>query len=244
MNFRFSAHTKGGGVQEMNQNHSSPARGRFEDKGFYIILFLCIAAVGIAGYVLFSEPKTKDDTLQGYEYSSEQSVTTGQESEPVELPEQTDSETDTEPSEEEQPDSEQTAAPVTAVRPAGGKVLRGYSDSELAYDKTMDDWRAHTGTDYSAAPGESIKAMLGGKVSAVTKDNLYGGCVRVTDGDTEILYAGLDSVSVSEGDAVDAGAVLGTAAKTLPAEAALESHVHIEMRQAGNLADPESLFVQ
>lgn len=242
----------------MNQNHNSPARGRFEDKGFYIILFLCIAAVGIAGYVLFSEPKTNDDTLQGYEYSSDESVTTGQEDGPVEIPEQTAAQTDepenaSEPAQEE--DSEataggtdeedaQTAAPVSAVRPVEGKVLRGYSDSELTYDETMEDWRAHIGTDYAATEGESVKAMLGGKVSAVTQDNLYGGCVRVTDGDTEILYAGLDKLSVSEGDTISAGDALGTAVKTLPAEATLKTHIHIEMRQAGVTTDPETLFIQ
>lgn len=32
----------------------------FEEKGFYIILFLCIAAIGIAGYVLFIAPDTND----------------------------------------------------------------------------------------------------------------------------------------------------------------------------------------
>lgn len=245
----------------MNQNHNSPARGRFEDKGFYIILFLCIAAVGIAGYVLFSEPKTNDDTLQGYEYSSDESVTTGQADESVEIPEQTAAQTEepkdaSDSAQEDAPEEHseataggtdeedaETAAPASAVRPVEGKVLRGYSDSELTYDETMEDWRAHIGTDYAATAGESVKAMLGGKVSAVTQDNLYGGCVRVTDGDTEILYAGLDKIAVSEGDTISAGDVLGTAAKTLPAESALQTHIHVEMRQAGSTADPETLFI-
>ncbi len=33
----------------------------FEEKGFYIILFLCVAAIGIAGYVLFFDPATTTD---------------------------------------------------------------------------------------------------------------------------------------------------------------------------------------
>jgi len=47
--------------------HEEPKKtgnaGRFfEEKGFYIILFLCVAAIGIAGYVLFLDPTmTTDD---------------------------------------------------------------------------------------------------------------------------------------------------------------------------------------
>lgn len=239
----------------MNQNQSNPARGRFEDKGFYIILFLCIAAVGIAGYVLFSEPNTEEETLQGYEYSSEQSVAAGQEDQTVEIPEQTDTPDQTEASAGEAESTEstestqetdtesETAAPISAVRAVEGKVLRGYSDSQLTYDETMEDWRTHTGTDYAAAAGDQVKAMLGGTVSTVAKDPLYGGCVRVTDGDTEILYAGLDKLSVSEGDTIAAGDILGTAAASVPAEATMDSHIHVELRQAGAAADPESLFL-
>ena len=42
----------------MNENQKKPGKLSrfFEEKGFYIILFLCIAAIGIAGYVLFLAP--------------------------------------------------------------------------------------------------------------------------------------------------------------------------------------------
>lgn len=41
----------------MNENQRETGRLArfFEEKGFYIILFLCVAAIGIAGYVLFLE---------------------------------------------------------------------------------------------------------------------------------------------------------------------------------------------
>ncbi|MGN1030683.1 MAG: peptidoglycan DD-metalloendopeptidase family protein, partial [Butyricicoccaceae bacterium] len=131
-----------------------------------------------------------------------------------------------------------------AVRPVAGEVVRVFSDDELTYDETMEDWRAHIGTDYAATAGEEVKSILGGTVSAVTRDDLYGGCVRVTDGDTELMYAGLDKVSVSEGDTVSAGDVLGTAAERMAAEGAQETHIHVELRTGGAVTDPESLFVQ
>ena len=40
----------------------------FEDKGFYIVLFLCVIAIGTAAYVLFLAP-TSDDSLLEYSNS-------------------------------------------------------------------------------------------------------------------------------------------------------------------------------
>ena len=48
----------------MNENPKEAGKFTrfFEEKGFYIILFLCVAAIGIAGYVLFFDPaNTTDD---------------------------------------------------------------------------------------------------------------------------------------------------------------------------------------
>ena len=49
----------------MNENQREPGRFArfFEEKGFYIILFLCVAAIGIAGYVLLLEPNETASVL-------------------------------------------------------------------------------------------------------------------------------------------------------------------------------------
>lgn len=51
-------------LEKMNENPKEAGKFTrfFEEKGFYIILFLCVAAIGIAGYVLFFDPaNTTDD---------------------------------------------------------------------------------------------------------------------------------------------------------------------------------------
>lgn len=52
-------------LEKMNENPKEAGKFSrfFEEKGFYIILFLCVAAIGIAGYVLFFDPaNTGDDS--------------------------------------------------------------------------------------------------------------------------------------------------------------------------------------
>lgn len=50
-------------LEKMNENPKEAGKFSrfFEEKGFYIILFLCVAAIGIAGYVLFFDPANTDD---------------------------------------------------------------------------------------------------------------------------------------------------------------------------------------
>lgn len=47
----------------MNENEQKTGKLSrfFEEKGFYIILFLCVIAIGIAGYVLFLQPQAAED---------------------------------------------------------------------------------------------------------------------------------------------------------------------------------------
>ena len=47
-----------------NQTETGKFARFFEEKGFYIILFLCVMAIGIAGYVLYLDPSLQEeDTL-------------------------------------------------------------------------------------------------------------------------------------------------------------------------------------
>ena len=63
--YRDGGHNRRGGARNtMNEKEKKTGSLSrfFEEKGFYIILFLCVAAIGIAGYVLFIAPATADDT--------------------------------------------------------------------------------------------------------------------------------------------------------------------------------------
>ena len=52
--------------------------------------------------------------------------------------------------------------------PCGQAVLKEYSQKAV-YSKTMGDWRAHTGIDYSAEKGTEVKSTWDGVVSKTYK---------------------------------------------------------------------------
>ena len=222
-----------------------------EDKGFYIILVLCAAAIAISGYVLFFAPLNSGASMESTEYTAGPAKTedamqaaaglSGEETLPAEETEPSAKETEPAPSGDEPVSPEPAAAPVW-VRPVEGKVLQAFSGDDLVYQKTFGDWRVHAGTDYQASSGTRVYAVADGEVTEVTQDPLWGACVTVmlSDGRTA-TYRGLaEGPKAKKGSSVKAGDVIGSVAAVVPAEAEIGSHIHLELRgRDGVTVDPE-----
>ena len=225
-----------------------------EDKGFYIILVLCIAAIAISGYVLFFAPLSGGASMESVEYTPNLPVSAEEDArtqaaagvqEPVVdtvLPTEG-AEAPEAPAEPEAPvePAEQTSAPVW-VKPVNGEVVQAFSGDNLVYQKTFGDWRVHDGADYLGASGARVYAVADGEVTEVTSDPLWGACVmlRLTDGRTA-TYRGLaEGPKVKKGSSVKAGDVVGSVAAVVPAEAEEGPHIHLELRDPdGVTVDPE-----
>ncbi len=239
-----------------------------EDKGFYIILFLCIAAIGISGYVLFFTPAPqKSEALDTsiYEPSSTTedlnpmfdddaafdtpvNATVSDHATPEEEfadPAESSSEDAAAAASAAPAASESTpvAAPIF-VRPVKGTVAMAFSGDQLVYQSVLGDWRTHNGTDYAANAGDRVYAITNGTVEDIYQDALFGECVVLQHpSDLETLYMGLhETVKVHIGDMVSAGDILGTVSSANQTEGAAGVHLHVEALQNGVRIDPESLF--
>ena len=116
-------------------------------KGFYIVLFLCVAAIGISGYYLIrsvsgSEPAQEPVTANpSVTLPDSSAVFPGEQShQPQPTPEPAAQPDDPQPKKDAE-----TAAPaqpreVVYTWPVKGQVLRGFTVEALAYDETMGDW--------------------------------------------------------------------------------------------------------
>ena len=222
-------------------------------KGFYIVLFLCVAAIGISGYYLIrtvtvgsqpSQPAAASQTVTLPDASSPAPQT--QEEEPEEpAPVQPD---DPQPL-KEPVQQEEAAAPaqpkeVVYTWPVKGEVLRGFSLETLAYDVTMGDWRTHSGLDIAAPAGTEVRAAASGIVTEVTQDVMLGTTVVIDHGGAvSTTCANLAAVpTVEVGDSVTAGDVIGSVGATAIAESALPSHLHFSVARDGVSIDPMELL--
>lgn len=228
-------------------------------KGFYIVLFLCVATIGISGYYLMqtvlnrtgmTEPVGGDASVTLPDQSVtqpliptqepvEQTQTPAVEPAPVEQPD------DPEPVKEQtqEPEEEQTEGKTLSsvfTWPVKGEILREYSVDTLSLDPTLDDWRTHGGLDIAAANGVQVLSISAGTVAQVYDDHMMGTTVVVDHGGgLQSWYSNLaQETAVREGDKVDIGSVLGTVGGTAISESSQESHLHLETTLNGKLVDP------
>ena len=126
------------------------------------------------------------------------------------------------------------------VMPVNGKVLKPFSGGELVKSETLDVWKTHDGADIAADTGTPVKAMNAGEVTKVAEDPLWGYTVMIDHGSGVMsFYYNLSSaVTVSEGDKVEAGQVIGAVGDTAEIEAAEASHLHFGVKKNGNWVDP------
>ncbi|NYE60783.1 beta-lactamase regulating signal transducer with metallopeptidase domain [Duganella sp. 1224] len=101
----------------------------------------------------------------------------------------------------------------------------------------------HKGIDFAAAKGTPVHAVASGTVIAAgpiaENDGRYGNVVIIDHGAQRSFFAHLDSVSVTAGQHVQAGALIGATGQS---GFATGPHLHMEVRQGGRNIDPASMY--
>ena len=226
------------------QNEKSGRLDRFfAGKGFYIVLALCVIVIGISAYSLAARQTALPDV--GGELSLSNPTRPPQPSEPPEVSTEPPQPVDAETGEDivaagtwEQDDV--WVAPEAWFWPVSGEIERGYTVDALAYDVTMADWRTHDGVDILAQQGEVVIAAADGTVESVQHDDLYGTTVVIDHGaGMKTIYSNLaDTPTVSPGDTVKGGDIIGSVGKTALCEIGQGSHMHFAMSRDGKSVDP------
>lgn len=224
-----------------------------EGKGFYIVLALCIAAIGVSGWFLFSS-LTGEEPADPVGGKASITVTPAPTSTiQAQKPTVTAAPRPTAtvpavaaatPSATPKPTPTPASAPTSLSWPVQGEVLTGYTVEALAYDTTMGDWRTHAGVDIAAAAGTEVRAPASGVVAQVTEDAMMGTTVVIDHGgNLTTTCSNLAAVpTVEVGDSVTVGDVIGSVGSTAIAESALPSHLHFSVEREGASVDPMELL--
>ncbi len=142
--------------------------------------------------------------------------------------------------------SSQISAQILYISPVNAEILNKYSGNKPVKSLTMGDWRLHTGVDYKAQKGTSVKASAEGIVSKIYNDAMWGTSVEIEHEDkkTSIYRSLSDKVFVEKGQKVTSGQVIGTVGNTAKIESAEDSHLHFEIKQNDKFLDPESVITK
>ena len=218
--------------------------GFFTGKGFYIVLFLCAAVIGLSAWMMAAGNETMDKLEQSsisFDNSRVETVIIPPQSQieeaaPVIKPAPADKESVLVWNEEELAAVE---APLY-IWPVQGELERGHDLENLNYDVTLRDWRTHEGLDICAALGTPVAAVSAGQVLSLEQDGLYGTVVSIDHGDGLVsVYANLAEIpTVSVGDWVNAGDTIGSVGSTALCEVGQGTHLHFAMKLDGEAIDP------
>lgn len=98
----------------------------------------------------------------------------------------------------------------------------------------------HQGLDIGAAAGTPIYAAASGTIEVATSNNSYGNYVMVNHGSgTTTVYAHMESMTVSSGQYVTQGQIIGYVGST---GITTGPHLHYEVRVDGSRVDPSQYY--
>lgn len=123
------------------------------------------------------------------------------------------------------------------------KILKEYAEDHLLEDKTTGDWKTHQAIDFEGAEGTPVLAVFDGTIEKVEESMMDGLCITIDHGSNlKTVYKCLASeTSVKKGDKVKTGQEIGKISTNLT-EKADGPHLHFELYNNGNLADPTGYF--
>ncbi len=239
-------------------------KGSTAGKWFYALVFISIITVGTTGHII----RTQNDAITkmaeniGEDTPKLPPVATmptpisenkapSEISKPVMVPESLWESDDVEPvsNEEEEAYEEVSATPkedaiIRLALPVPGDIIKGHSDTELTYSKTMDDWRIHKGVDIRIPIGTTVVASYPGTVAESTVDPAYGVTIMIDHGSGVMTrYSNLSSPNmVKVGAFIDGGTAIGVVGDTAEFEISDEAHLHFEVIKDGLSVNPEEYF--
>lgn len=133
----------------------------------------------------------------------------------------------------------------STVYPVSGDVIRAYDGVTPVSWAALSCMKVHAGLDLAGEAEEDVLCVMDGVVAGTARDELWGWRVAVdqTDGQ-RMTYAGLLMAAVQAGESVTRGQALGTLMESIPCEAELGTHLHLELARGEEARDPQTVLPQ
>ncbi len=130
---------------------------------------------------------------------------------------------------------------IGMINPTMGAILKPFSQGELVYSKTTDDWRTHNGADLASTENGEVKAAADGVISKAYEDKLLGFVIEIVHtGGVTTRYGNLSSIDKVQPEAeVKKGDVIGNVGSSSVLEAGEEPHLHFEVLKDSTRQNPE-----
>lgn len=121
-------------------------------------------------------------------------------------------------------------------------ILKGFSDTELQFNATLNQWESHKAIDFVAPSGTNVLAVYAGTVSDIYNNYMEGTVIVLDHGDNlKTVYKSLDENALVEiGATVSAGDAIGTVGNTAMSEVDDGDHIHFEVWKDDQKINPSA----
>ena len=129
--------------------------------------------------------------------------------------------------------------------PVSGEILMHYSMDGSIYFATLDQYKYNSAVYFSAWEGEEVLACADALVLSVFEDEELGLAVTLDLGNGyQATYGQLSMLTVSEGEEIGRGEVLGYVASPTKYYSVEGTNLYFQLTLDGSAVDPEELFQQ
>ncbi len=233
----------------------------FNNKGFYIILAVCIIIVAATAIFVTTQNMNSPDTginSEGKIIPGEANANQAESEDPAKAVaagtagKDVAANSSTTASNQNQANTNSTAkaktttskAVISFIRPVDGSIMKDYTRdvSTFSESKTLGDIRAHQGIDFKVDKLTKVRAVADGTVSLV-EDNSNGITVEISHGTSGLKtrYAGLSKQGLEDiscGLKVKANEIIGLVGDPIQSECEDGAHLHFEVLKNGKSVDP------
>ena len=210
----------------------------------YLVLALCIIAVGVA--VTFMLINKQD------EFSADNGNDKPVINQPIEPDEPSDGVGDvTEPEgpvvnpDDTPTDTEPVIKPIEFIMPVESISSIGAYSETMVWSSTLGRYSTHMAIDFFADEGTAVVAVYDGTVKSIENTLLKGTTIVIDHGNgLETVYNSLaDGDSVSVGQTVSKGDIIGEVSVSNRQESKSGAHLHFEVVENGQTIDPVKYLV-
>lgn len=197
--------------------------GFFRRNAAYIILALCVLAIGLSITLIMLNRDASSDVANNAGGQTQIADETPQETEePIDVPD------------------EPVIKVITFSMPvASATAVEDYTDT-LAYNPTLKRYEAHKAIDFFAEEGASVYAVYDGVISDVSTTLLTGTTITINHGNG--LYSVYNSLAdgdtVFVGQTVKQGVKIGEVSVSNRQESAEGAHLHFQVVENGETINP------
>ncbi len=123
--------------------------------------------------------------------------------------------------------------------PVEGDILIEYSTDKVVFFPTLSQFKTNPALIIGSKVGENVKASANGVVKSIEKNDETGTTVTIAIGDDfKVIYGQLKDVSVSKGDEVSEGQVIGKIAKPTKYYSVEGANLYYQVKQKNETVNP------